>query len=258
MQIVGLVGASYCGSTVVSAALATLPGVIAPGEVHWLLDPNPHLATYLCRHHREACTRLPVGLRQGATAANAYARLDQALGPATVLVTSDKSWWQFRRYPQLPSFCLLLTRDPVTHVASLAKAQDDVVRSHGTEADCLAIWAAFYRQEVALLQAAQVPFVHVSLEAFAANPQGALRWLAEVAPAGLWPLPSAAPTVTPDYCHIGGNPGAYASPALDPAIPGRRQPRQLAPAYIRACAQAVAALIDGLAVPHWGKVSPCP
>ena len=38
MQVIGIVGLDYCGSTVISNVLSGLPGAVNVGESHWIVD----------------------------------------------------------------------------------------------------------------------------------------------------------------------------------------------------------------------------
>ena len=40
LRTMGIVGLDYCGSTLVSNVLSSLPGVLNIGESHWIIDRN--------------------------------------------------------------------------------------------------------------------------------------------------------------------------------------------------------------------------
>ena len=40
MRTLGIVGLDYCGSTLVSNVLSSMPGVLNVGESHWIIDRN--------------------------------------------------------------------------------------------------------------------------------------------------------------------------------------------------------------------------
>lgn len=229
MKVVGILGASFCGSTALSMACSTLPGVIAPGEIHWLRDKKaftPHFPTLCSTCSPDPCPVITKALSGRITNANAYDLIAEAFGGADVLVSSDKSTAQYSQYVQQPDLYIWMVRNPVTHVVSLAEIL-------GNERVALDTLKTFYEHELGA--AGAVPTVRVDLEGFAADAfQGLVKLHGDSG--GVLPMPDSVPLPQTSGHQCGGNIRAYpkwgGAKKFDPAVPNRRVPKELNPGTI--------------------------
>lgn len=123
-MIVGVVGPSYSGSTVLNYLLGTPARVTAVGEAHWIID-RAQLAgrsRLTCLDHDEACdlfTAEVLAEMASAPPDGWYRRLAQRIG-AEVMVTTDKHPEIYQRLG-LPDVAVLVYKDPRAQLASLAR-----------------------------------------------------------------------------------------------------------------------------------------
>lgn len=163
--------------------------------------------------------------------------------PTEVFVSSDKSLHgQYCQYKRLPDLYLLLTRDVVSHTASLA-------RTMGTEETALGGLRAFYERELFALEKARAPVVHIELSAFLRDTHGALCWLHDVTN-GVFPFPHGPLDFNADYHHSGGNYNAHTMRAIDQERPGRRTLKVLTEKVVLESMADVMGTIAGLEIPH--------
>jgi len=136
-RIVGIGGCSYCGSTMLDRMLGMLPGVVALGETHWILDARDQKGErrrWLCAQHGSDCpafipSALGVLQRRGADG-HWWDRLAAVVGQPAALVSSDKNTSQWRRLG-LPDAFVVPYRSPASMVASYEKRGHDVPASAG-------------------------------------------------------------------------------------------------------------------------------
>lgn len=92
LRHIAIVGTSFCGSTVTSYVLGSLPGVATIGESHWLTDtPNSGERIY-CAHCGAGCALWTDAFRQELVddRRDWYVKIAQRL-ETSVLVSSDKT-----------------------------------------------------------------------------------------------------------------------------------------------------------------------
>jgi len=213
MKIVGLVGASFCGSTIFGRTLSSLPDVYFPGELHWLLDPHDVPVCYMCG---EDC---PVFSREFAatcTPENIYTRVASSIGALRgVLVSGDKLMQHYERYSRQPDVFVYLTRDPLTHVASLARER--------SEKEAARVWKNFTLRTLEALKRQGSAVLRVPLELFLLGPQEAVDWLSsqtDIVPKGKVWLPY-------QTHNCGGNRHGAASHHISPERPWKRSPENV-------------------------------
>lgn len=251
MIVAGIIGASFCGSTLVSRVLAGLPGVISPGEIHRLLGIKNGSIPYsgwICSRHGPACEVLTRDLCDKVTEENIYDVVAGAFSrdsgmPVKLFVSSDKSFHgQYHRYVRKPDVYLILTRDVVSHTASLA-------RTAGTEEAALSGLRNFYMRELDVLETIQALSVHIELSAFLHDPQQALVWLHE-STGGLFPQPVGVFDYNADYHHSGGNYEAHTTNVIDQTRPERRTLEVLTPKDVLDGMSEASRRIAELKIPH--------
>lgn len=121
---VAIRGLSFCGSTVLSYVLGSLPGAATIGESHWLVDPLPDGTLLGCGRCGPACEVITPALRERLQSAGAdwYDVISRALGPQ-VLVSSDKDHGLLERLdPDGRRSELVVFKSPVDHLRSYMRA----------------------------------------------------------------------------------------------------------------------------------------
>jgi hypothetical protein len=119
-----IIGMSFCGSTVMSYVLGSLPGSATIGESHWIVDRTSdgrHLNCTLCG---PACPILTPQLRKrvSSPATSWYDTLGRALGTRH-LISSDKDHKLLRRLdPAGNRSELVLYKHPLDHFRSYVRA----------------------------------------------------------------------------------------------------------------------------------------
>jgi len=121
---VAICGLSFCGSTVLSYVLGSLPGAGTIGESHWLVDPLPDGTLLGCCRCGTACRVITPALRERLRTAGAdwYDIIGTALGPS-VLVSSDKDHALLERLdPDGRRSELVVFKSPIDHLRSYVRA----------------------------------------------------------------------------------------------------------------------------------------
>jgi hypothetical protein len=117
---VAICGLSFCGSTVLSYVLGSLPGAATIGESHWLVDPHPGSRVSECVRCGSACELLTPALRESLRTAGAdyYEVIGKALGQQ-VLLSSDKDHLLLKRLdPDGRRSELVVFKSPIDHLTS--------------------------------------------------------------------------------------------------------------------------------------------
>lgn len=198
-QVVGLVGPAFSGSTLLSMVLDGLPGVAGVGETHWITDygwgnrdkPN-------CMSHGPEC---PVWTPEFLThlenhPTNWWPQIAKRTG-CQILVSSDKNPLNFDRFGR-PDKVIVPYKDPRAWVASWFRHQETT----DTE-EAISRMFGHYVRDLKWLEQNQIPWISVSIEDLAANPDSVLRALATWL--GVEFDPSALDIRAHSHCQIGGN-----------------------------------------------------
>ena len=203
-RLLGIVGPSYSGSTLLGLILGGLPGVAFIGESHWIKDGDKRCqecGSTLCPVFSGAI------LQQLKTAPEAewWQIIHEAAG-CEILVSSDKAPENFQRFGKRPDVVLQPWKDPRAHVWSYAVQNREAFGRPLTQdeiTDGIAWWLKYTGERLAWWQSQGIPGVTVNLEELSTNPPGELEKLChrldlEFSPAALnyW-----------DFSHhyIGGN-----------------------------------------------------
>jgi hypothetical protein len=115
MRTIGIVGRSFCGSTLLSRLLALVPGSASPGEIHWLRD-NEKMDCRICG---PSCSVFTPQFREAQQSDDSlYQNVAERLGVDT-LISNDKTAWLYERFvrPQTMD-AILMVRSPFGIAAS--------------------------------------------------------------------------------------------------------------------------------------------
>ena len=120
LRTLGIVGLDFCGSTVVSNVLSSMPGVLNIGESHWIIDRG--LGCREC--HNQPCpvfTRPMLGgLRSLDLESNNWWEEIAKYTDAELIVSSDKLPKHYDRFG-VPDYLLFLHKDPKSNIVSWCK-----------------------------------------------------------------------------------------------------------------------------------------
>lgn len=205
-KVIFVMGASYCGSTLLSMLMSRIPGVASPGEVHWILD-DPAVG---CSVHGDQCELVRGIDRSGLNDGNLYSRVSACLD-TTHLVTTDKwSGHATRFMPHVPvarRMAVFLFKQPEAAVCSFQRHL-----ARGTLVEAVELYCATHEH---LLQFASGGFFGqceiVPYESLAADPAEVMNSLcarfgleSPRIPADLSP-----PLYASGWHNIGGNPPTH-------------------------------------------------
>jgi len=236
MKIIGIVGASFCGSTLFGRVLSSLPGVIYPGELHWLLDPHRVPLCYKCGH---GCPIYGRSAERRITPQNIYEQVAEAEGGCDVLVSGDKSLDHYQRYKRRADYYILLTRDVMSHVASLARTEKSFTAA-------ATAWSLWHLRTIPQLENQKTPVLCVSIERFLQNPQACADWLHQFT-GGIIPKGTAS---LPEQGHnCAGSASGVSAGAIDPNRPRQRTVPPENIAEVKAITQDAAARIREMRFP---------
>lgn len=223
LSVVGLVGADFSGSTILSAVLDGLEGVQSVGETHWIVDRNLHCRECCpgdsrcmwdkeCRCHfdpncpvfttaiLEKLRALPEGQRN-----ESWWKIIGEAAQSSVVISSDKRPSHFERLG-LPNKYIFTFKDPVAHVFSRAKrmAEADASAISDSHVEAGIAWlvtSSAYR--VDFLQNCGKEIVLVKNEDFSKRPQRVVTGIARHL--GVEPDVRALEYWNHDHHYIGGN-----------------------------------------------------
>jgi hypothetical protein len=133
-QHIAVLGMSFCGSTVLSLCLGSLPGCATIGESHWLIDQHPSGKMVPCQACGSECTHLSAESKQKLAHCDAYYETIRASLGARVLISSDKNLKIYDRLSPGRNFsAIVLFKDPIYQLNSWRKAMIRNNRSHQCE-----------------------------------------------------------------------------------------------------------------------------
>jgi len=213
MQILGIIGISFCGSTYLARLLDQLEGYVSPGEPHWLVD-EPTTKRSLCRHGAcDAVDALRAVPPSPETLYNTVAYCLNGGELPAVFVSADKHWYHFPRFVKPWDMCgVVLYKSPEGHALSEAKHNMSLWR------DAVDEWTSFYLEVMSWSERHGEVNGHCSRTRYvcyddlAANPVAMVRTLLRELG-----LPGASSLVNPDNLGdghiIGGNPGGRVATA---------------------------------------------
>lgn len=186
MTIVGIVGASYCGSTLASVVLDGLPGVAAVGETHCVLDKDMSRVNN-CRACGNECRYLTdaffASLRDDKS--NWWEKFQEQYGSEHI-VASEK-WYAIYDWLGLPDVVLLVWRDPASWCCSwlmhekMAKCDDitlnELKPSNDDVMNAAQIWAKFHVSALAWAENKRIFVNAFNMDKFLESPSSELKRL---------------------------------------------------------------------------------
>ena len=120
MRSLGIVGLDYCGSTLVSNVLSSLPGVLNIGESHWIIDRG--LGCREC--HNKPCpiftTSMLEDLKKFDSSKESWWDVISRHSDADLIISSDKLPKHFDFFG-VPDNLLFLYKDPKSNIVSWCK-----------------------------------------------------------------------------------------------------------------------------------------
>jgi len=196
-QSIGILGAAFCGSTLINVLLDGLPGVAAVGESHALVD-QPDL-THLCRSCGDHCEYITPAFRDDLIAdpTNWWSKWRRQM-QADTIVSSDKWRGIYDRLGH-PDVGLVIWKDPRSWATSWCR------REKGTIENAAHVWSRCYLKTLKWLEKHQIPCVVMSLDLFLAAPEHTWERLC-----GLLDLPvdmGALSQIEDTHHHVRGNAG---------------------------------------------------
>lgn len=227
MRVIYIAGTDFCGSTLLDRLFWLVPGVVAPGELHWLLDApatgaRPTRAGWqvsrLCTRHGAACTALPKSfVERSFEPATLYSEVAAQLG-ADVLVSADKGSRHCQRLAaHWQPAVVVLYKSPRAQTASFQHNE------RRPPVEGLGIW----RETYSLLLDSHPDAVSIAYEALAAYPNEVMSHLCETMGLHPWQRVDASSVLQgQDYHHVGGNPRTHQDRpiALREALDGDSDP----------------------------------
>ena len=214
MRHIALGGMSFCGSTVVSYLLGSLPGTANIGESHWLVDVTNAGDRMFCAHCGPKCAVLAEEFRQSLKTdpREWYARIAERV-ETDLLVSSDKAPILLDRLePDRRYDLVVLYKPPELHARSYAR----FMGRNGTPFDILHYldqWSNFYEKYLDKFEIDGVK-TFVDVEQFFRKPSQQLKKLATAL--GI-PFDAAVMEYWRKVHHaVGGNFNPYTRLANDP------------------------------------------
>ena len=187
MQVIGIVGLDYCGSTVISNVLSGLPGAVNVGESHWIVDRG--IGCKECG--TKACpvftNRLLSRLRNEDTSSGQWWEIISEETGSEIIISSDKLPKHYDRFGT-PNFLLFVHKDPRANIYSWCKrkfpSRNESKSLFTTEEINSGIewWKKVTKDIVEWLEVQICQIAVISLDDFARNPREMVRgistWIA--------------------------------------------------------------------------------
>jgi len=229
MDVIGVLGGDYCGSTVLARMLCLLPHVAPIGEVHWLVDVR-FLDGYettkagwkvkpQCVLCGPGCKILTDGIvRKCRSNGRPYDIVGAAL-QCDHLVVTDKRIDIFQRFIGWNKMLgIVLFKDPKRAVASLIKNEDRRLD------EAIGVYKKTHEDIIHRGHTFCKDIIYVSYETLASNPTKTLARIAMKL--SLPPLRGKAVLPSGGYHFVGGNPSAHKTSeiALDNSWESRLTP----------------------------------
>ena len=208
LRSLGIVGLDYCGSTLVSNVLSTLPGVMNVGESHWIVDRN--LGCREC--HDKTCPvftkPLLDELRSSDLSKQSWWDIFFRHSDADLIISADKLPKHYDLFG-VPDKLLLLYKNPKSNIVSWCRRKfpqmpgKGILFSENEVETGINWWITISSQIIDWLEKQECEISTLSLEQFAEDPKGTTMslcgWL------GLEIDPSSIDYWNRDLHYIGGN-----------------------------------------------------
>jgi hypothetical protein len=250
---IAIIGMSFCGSTVLSYVLGSLPNVKTIGESHWLVDKTTDGKLLGCVKCGPACSVINDDLRSRLTSVEAqwYRDIATALN-SKVLVSSDKNLDTLLQLDPTGNFePLVLFKRPDNHARSYAR----VIESRGDQPPLkwyATAWAKHYAVALNLTSAR-----YLLIDDFVNYPEAVLErlaaWLETTADSSAlryWEF---------EHHAIGGNFNPYVRKTQKPdelEIRAREWPSKLDADIEGALAESTAWQVYGRLLAHPNRIRP--
>jgi len=178
-QMIGILGTSYCGSTLLSFMMDCMPNVTSVGEVYAKTKEKNRLPEkpYFCTCCRDkGCPYITRDFVMTLRPDNVYRRFAQRfkLGEKDTLLTSDKSYAAYEAAVphhrlDFPAKGILMFKRPEANIKSFMTHAG--LRDNPMDFDeAVKTWTGWYQQCLVTLHRLRMPFVTVQYEDFAKNP----------------------------------------------------------------------------------------
>tara|TARA_B100000945_G_C20354286_1_gene583823 strand:- start:343 stop:1128 length:786 start_codon:yes stop_codon:yes gene_type:complete len=180
MQVLGIVGLDYCGSTVISNVLSGLPGTVNVGESHWIIDRG--IGCKECG--RKPCpiftNRLLSRLRNEDIDSGMWWEIISKETGSELIISSDKLPKHYDRFGT-PDFLLFVHKDPRANIYSWCKRkfsssyESESIFSTEEINSGIEWWKKVTRDIVEWMEEQTCEIAVISLEDFARNPREMVR-----------------------------------------------------------------------------------
>ncbi|MHC4298896.1 MAG: hypothetical protein ACYS7Y_16585 [Planctomycetota bacterium] len=208
-KIIGICGHDFCGSTLLSRLFAAIPSVASGGELRWLIDDPDNRGT--CCVCGDQCPVFTPSMKQWLTQENLYESVAAAMGK-DILVSSDKGWFQYKRFVKKGTMRGIVLFRSLEGVASSDKKHQTVwpITNRSTVEASLVHWVKVYRKLFRWVNRYCKDSVFLSYESLVKDHQGVMTKLCDRLGIPLEGEFPAGPLVT-DYHNVLGNPSAHKS-----------------------------------------------
>ena len=185
-RVIGILGASFVGSTILNTVLDGLPNVFGAGETIWAYN-NRGKDKPTCQECHAAGRECPIWTDEfqrkcHKNAENWWSKIAEQAG-AEVVVTSDKMPHLYGTLGD-PDMVILMWKDIRAWVVSYYRRSRAGWPTSMTDEDigwCLDKWTRHYRIALDWLRNKKLPWIAVQLEDFVMDQPGTLRRICEFA-----------------------------------------------------------------------------
>ena len=183
LRTLGIVGLDYCGSTLVSNVLSSMPGVLNVGESHWIIDRN--LGCREC--HNRPCpvftNAMLSDLRSCDLSVDSWWDVISKHTDADLVISTDKLPKHYDLFG-VPDTLLFLYKDPKSNIVSWCKRKFPITQESSsqlfsdTEVDAgIKWWLEISSNILNWLECQDREIVVLSLEDFSSDPRGMAMFL---------------------------------------------------------------------------------
>jgi hypothetical protein len=194
-RVIGIVGRSYCGSTLLSRLLALVPNAFSCGEVFWLWREPERLG--LCTVHGQDCSVFSKIDRRSVTNANLYSKVAQSANTSTLIVSDKLPARYIKTIPRRKLDAIIMFRSPYGVMASERR------RNESTLGSSLVQYRKFHGTVLAWCRAFSRSTTIVSYERLVQYPQEMLNAICDKLELERVTIPKNLHNI--DYHHIRGS-----------------------------------------------------
>jgi hypothetical protein len=189
-QLIGLVGSSYSGSTMVSMVLGGMHGVFAIGESLWIEKYSDDDILY-CEECKGNCTIISNAVRKEMNNnKRKWWELIAGASQKEIIISSDKTPMFFDKHG-MPDRVILLWKEPIAWMRSVMINEGKLSKGYKElQGDSLTLfeermrlaqkqWATHYRMVLSWVNKNCLDYISVKLEDFSLNPELSTKLLCE-------------------------------------------------------------------------------